>query len=590
LGTIVKYLKPYFPKMAGGLSIKFFGTLMDLLLPWILAYLIDDVVPGKSIPLILLWGAVMVLCSVLAVVTNVLANRMASAVARDAARVMRHDLFTKISYLSCAQIDRLTIPSLVARLSSDTYNIHRLVSSMQRIGVRAPILLLGGILITLTLEPRLTLVLLGTLPFTCLVIVLVFRKGIPLFSELQEGVDHLVRVVRENASGIRIIKALSRGDYERRRFAGANDEVTGRELRANVIMGITNPVMFLLLNWGLVAVILAGAYRVNAGLTQPGVILAFLTYFTIILNATLSITRMFVMYSRGNASAGRIAEVLSLPEDLKLGERDHRDKSCHVSFENVSFSYTENPQGPPLLEGISFSLRRGETLGILGETGCGKSTILQLLLRFYDPSSGVIRIDGDNIRGIPPGELYAKFGICFQKDILFADTVRENVSFGRDLDEDEIRRSLDFARAGDFVNELPGGLDYNLGSRGINLSGGQRQRLLIARALSSPAPGRAPEILVLDDSSSALDYRTDAELRRGLRENFSGTTSIIVAQRISSVMQADHIMVLEQGRILGYGTHDELIKSCGLYREIFRSQMGRGPSGGAEGKEAARAC
>jgi ATP-binding cassette subfamily B protein len=584
LGIIVAYLKPYFLRMSGGLFIKFSGTIMDLLLPWILAYLIDDVVPQKSIPLILLWGGAMVLCAVAAVVTNVIANRMASGVARDTVRIIRHDLFSKISYLSCAQIDRLTIPSLIARLSSDTYNIHRLISSMQRIGIRAPILLLGGILITLTLEPRLTLLMLATMPFAVLVIILVSRKGIPLFLKLQEGVDHLVRVVRENATGIRIIKALSRGDYEKRRFAGANEEVTGREFRANIIMGITNPAMFLLLNWGLVAVILAGAYRVNAGLTPPGVILAFLTYFTIILNATLSITRMFVMYSRGSASGNRIAEVLALPEDLKPGPRDHVDNNCRISFENVSFSYNENPSGSELLENLNFSVKRGETLGILGETGCGKSTVLQLLLRFYDPSSGRIRVDGDDIRGIPPDEFYAKFGICFQKDVLFADTVRENISFGRDLEEEEILRSLNFARAGEFVGELPGGLDYNLGSRGVNLSGGQRQRLLIARALSSPVGGKAPEILILDDSSSALDYRTDSELRRKLRENFGETTSIIVAQRVSTVMQADHIMVMEQGRILGYGTHNELMKSCGLYQEIFQSQMGDsvGETGGKE--------
>jgi ATP-binding cassette subfamily B protein len=338
LEIIISYLKPYFRKMSGGLSIKFLGTIMDLLLPWILAHMIDSVVPQKHIPLILLWGGAMIVCSVLALVTNVIANRMASAVARDCTRKMRHDLFAKISFLSCAQTDKLTLPSLIARLSSDTYNIHRMVSSMQRIGVRAPILLLGGILITLTLEPRLTLILLALLPFTLLVIVLVFRKGLPLYTKLQEAIDRMVRVVRENASGIRIIKALSKGDYERRRFAEANGELTDNELRANIIMGVTNPAMFLLLNWGLVAVILAGAYRVHQGLTPPGVILAFLTYFTIILNATLSITRMFVMVSRGSASGSRIAEVLAFEEDLKLGERDHKDNGFHISFENVSFS------------------------------------------------------------------------------------------------------------------------------------------------------------------------------------------------------------------------------------------------------------
>jgi ATP-binding cassette subfamily B protein len=463
----------------------------------------------------------------------------------------------------------MTIPSLVARLSSDTYNIHRMLSGIQRIGVRAPILLLGGILITLTLEPMLTLVMVGILPFTLLVVYLVSRIGIPLYTKLQEAVDAMVRVVRENATGIRIIKALSKADYEKQRFAQANGEMTSRELKAAIIMGITNPAMFLFLNLGLVAVIIAGAYRVNAGQTQPGAILAFLTYFTIILTATLSITRMFVMYSRARASGDRIAEVLALPEDISLGDRDHVDNGYHVSFENVNFSYTVNPEQRDLLEGISFDLKRGETLGILGETGCGKSTILQLLLRFYDVNGGKIRINGDDIRGIPPQELYAMFGIALQKDVLFADTVRENISFGRDLSEEDLRRVLVYAQAEFFVNDNIDGLDHQLSSRGTNLSGGQRQRLLISRALA-----KKPDILILDDSSSALDYRTDAELRRSLRENFSDTTTIIVAQRISSVMQSDHIMVLEQGRILGYGTHRELMESCVLYREIGESQMG----------------
>jgi ATP-binding cassette subfamily B protein len=508
---------------------------------------------------------------------NIVANRMASAVGRDVTRTMRHDLFEKISYLSCAQIDAITIPSLVARLSSDTYNVHRMVSMIQRLGVRAPILVLGGILITLTLEPALTMVLLAVLPFAVFIVYLVSRKGIPLYTKLQGAVDTMVRVVRENAAGIRIIKALSRTEYEKGRFAGANAELTRRGWKANVIMGITNPAMFLLLNFGLVVVIIAGAYLVNSGRTTPGVILAFLTYFTIILNGTLSITRMFVMFSQGSASGERIAEVLAFPEDIKAGEKDHKDDDCHIVFDNVAFSYQSNPLGNELLEGISFALKRGETLGILGETGSGKSTVVQLLLRFYDVKSGVIRINGDDIRGIPPAEFYSKFGVCFQKDVLFADTIRENIDFGRGLSEEELQRAVRYAQAEEFVSGLEEGLDHNLSSRGTNVSGGQRQRLLIARAVAA-----RPEILILDDSSSALDYRTDANLRRTLRENFSDTTTIIVAQRISSVMQADHILVLENGRVLGYGKHSELLESCRLYQEINESQMGRRPAATTE--------
>ncbi|MCL2472288.1 MAG: ABC transporter ATP-binding protein/permease [Treponema sp.] len=564
--------------MSGSLTVKFVGAMMDLVIPWVLAHVIDNVVPLKQISLIFVWGGVMVLCSVLSVVTNISANRMASAIARDVTRTMRHDLFVKISYLSCAQIDQFTIPSLVARLSSDSYNVHRMISSMQRLGIRAPILVLGGIIITLTMQPTLALVLLAVMPFTVLVIYIISIKGIPLYTRLQQAVDVMVRVVRENAEGIRIIKALSKTEYEKQRFGEANTELTGREWKANMIMGITNPAMFIFLNLGLVGVIIVGAYQVNAGLTNPGVILAFLTYFTIILNATLSITRMFVMLSRGAASGDRIGQVLAQPEDLKvtnntaenLSAAPQKDAGYHIVFENVAFSYQENPNGTNLLEGINFALKRGETLGILGETGCGKSTVIQLLLRFYDVSSGSIRINGIDIRSIPPEQLYVKFGVCFQKDILFADTIRENVAFGRVLTEEELRDAIRYAQAEDFVNAQTEGLDYNLSSRGTNISGGQRQRLLISRAVAAH-----PEILILDDSSSALDYLTDAKLRRTLRENFKNTTAIIVAQRISSVMQADHILVLENGRILGYGKHQELMESCLLYREINDSQMGR---------------
>ena len=405
---ILAYLRPYVSKMALGITIKFIGTIMDLFLPWILSYLIDVIVPKENMREILFYGALMLFCSVAAWAGNVLANRMASRVARDTTQSLRHDLFARISYLSCRQTDAFTIASLESRLTSDTYNIHQMIGMMQRLGIRAPILLLGGIAITLFLEPVLTLVLLAVLPFVAFVVFHISRKGIPLYTQLQKSVDRMVRVVRENASGIRVIKALSKTDYEKNHFSRVNGEVVERETKASVTMAASNPLMNLFLNAGLTLVVVAGAFRVYGGQTQTGTILAFLTYFTIILNAMLSINRMFVLYSKGAASAKRISEVLDAPEDLQVGQRDHKDSEYHIAFEHVSFAYHTGRSS--VVSDISFALKRGETLGIIGATGCGKSTLIHLLIRFYDPDSGVIRINGDDIRGIPPEELHSKFG------------------------------------------------------------------------------------------------------------------------------------------------------------------------------------
>ncbi len=563
---IAAYLRPYLGRMSLGLLIKFIGTIMDLLLPWILATTIDHVVPTKSIPAILLWGGMMVVCSVVALVANIVANRMASRVARDTTRRIRHDLFDKIVRLSCRQVDGFSVPSLEARLTSDTYNLHQMIGMMQRLGVRAPILLLGGVLVTLTLEPVLTLVLLAVLPLIGFVIWRISKKGIPLYGELQKAVDRLIRSVREKASGIRVIKALSKEAYEKERFAAVNQEVVDRETHAAVTMAASNPLMNLFLNLGLTLVIVAGAYRVNDGLTQPGTIIAFLTYFTIILNAMLSITRMFVLYSKGSASAGRIAQVLDTPEDLLLLPEDRRETGAHIAFEHVSFSYNKNRNA---LTDIHFSLARGETLGIIGATGSGKSTLAALLMRLYDPDQGVIRINGTNVASLPPEELHTRFGVVFQNDFLMEDTIAGNISFGRGLSEEDIAAAAAYAQAESFIEELEDGYAHRLTARGTNLSGGQKQRVLIARALAA-----RPEILILDDASSALDYRTDARLRRAVGEHFEQTTTIVVAQRVSSVRQADHILVLEEGRMLGFGTHEELMDSCASYREIAESQMG----------------
>jgi len=552
--------------MCIGLTIKFIGTIVDLFIPWILSHIIDNVVPTGSMKMIFLWGGAMVLCAVVAIVGNITANRMASKVARDTTKQMRHDLFEKISYLSCRQTDKFTIPSLISRLTSDTYNTHQMIGSMQRLGIRAPILLIGGMIVTLMLEPVLALVLIATLPLLAVVVYFVSTRSIPLYTKVQEAQDSMVRKVQENMIGVRVIKALSKSDYEINEFDKINAEVVRREQKSGMITSLSNPTMNLLLNTGLTAVIIVGAYRVNAGVMLPGKILAFLSYFTIILNSVMMINRMFVMLSKGIASGNRIAEVLDAEPELGTEEHETVKTDDHIRFEHVSFSYNKNEDN---VTDIDFSLKRGQTIGIIGATGSGKTTIVNLLMRFYDPDKGRVLIDGRDIRSIPAEELHSMFGVAFQNDFIIADTIRENIDFGRGLDDKAIERAAAAAQAAPFIAEKEGGYDYELTVKGANLSGGQKQRLLVARALAA-----SPDILVLDDSSSALDYKTDAALRSAIHKQYSDITTVIIAQRISSLKHADLILMLEDGNIIGKGTHEELLESTPAYREISDAQMG----------------
>lgn len=564
---IFRYVRPYLKRMSLGLLIKFTGTIMDLFLPYILAHIIDEIVPLKDMGLVLKWGLVMLGCSVLAILGNVIANRMAAWVARETTRRLRHDLFRKISYLSNRQIDGFTVPSLISRMTTDTYNIHRMVGMMQRIGIRAPILVVGGVIVTITLEPVLALVLTCMLPIILCIVFFVSKRSIPLFDRLQKSVDKMVRVVRENASGVRVIKALSRSEGEKVRFEGVNRQVMTDENRANMVMAASKPAMNLTLNLGLVLVILVGAYRVNAGLCGPGAITAFLTYFTIILNAMMSITRVLTMWSKALASADRIQQVLETGDELTVQQSEMRQENAHLVFDKVSFSYNGKENN---LEEIDFALKRGESLGIIGPTGAGKSTLAGLLMRFYDVNEGSIRVAGRDVRSYGLQELRDKFGVVFQNDILFKKSIGENIRIGRNLSMERLEQAAKDAQAAFFVEET-GGMSASLEARGVNLSGGQKQRLLIARALA----GR-PEVLILDDSSSALDYQTDARLRQTIQKEYGDTTSIIIAQRVSSVKNCDRILVLEEGRMAGFGTHEELLHTCPLYQEISRLQMGEG--------------
>ena len=566
--TIFSYIFPYRASIAFEMCVKILGTVTELLLPWMLQVILDEFVPARRMDSILLWGGGMVLCALSCFLLNVWANRMATGISRQITGKLRFDLFRKVLGLSSSQVDAFTTPSLISRLTSDTYHVHEMVDRMQRMAVRAPIMLLGGVTMALFLDPVLACALVLPLPLMVGGVWMLSRYGIRLYTSTQSAVDAMVRRAKESMVGVRVIQALSKVDYEIRHFETANREAAYREYRAGLLMNATNPLINAILNAGLTGVVVIGAFRVNSGASQPGAIIAFLSYFTMILNALMAVSRIFVMFSRGIASGRRVAEVLDAPESLRLLDLPPVAGDApkgEVVFDSVSFSYGKAEAD---LADISFCVKAGQTLGIIGPTGCGKTTLLRLLLRAYDPDKGRILIGGRDLRSIPADELHQMFGIVFQNDFLFDGTLWENIDFGRKLGEDRLVQAAKNAQA-QFIRMRPGGLSGHIASRGADLSGGQKQRVLLARAMAA-----SPQILILDDSSSALDYRTDAALRRALASRFSSSTKIIVAQRISAIRHADCILVLEEGRMIGRGTHEELLSNCPSYRAIAKAQMG----------------
>lgn len=535
----------------------------------------------------------MILLAVLVRQLNVGANRLSVRVAKESIFEIRRDLFWKSINLSGNKLDGFGLPSLNSRMTSDSYNVQSFIQSFQSLGIRAPIMLIGGIVITLTMDVGLASILCILAPIMIVVVVFVSMKGIPLYDKVQQSIDYIVRIMRENITGIRVVKALSKEDYGTRRFGGANHQMAEKEIKAGVVMALPGPLMTLILNIGLTIVVIIGAVQVNNGVTKPGVILAFLTYFNMILMGVMALNRVFMLMSKANASASRIAAVVGTADDMvPLSDKEafHTKRNEYIIFEHVNFSYgdesdvKEDKDKSPkevssewfdgmnrqkCLEDIDFSMKKGASLGIIGATGCGKTTIINLLMRFYDADEGRIFIDGKDVRTYDKDELHQMFGVVFQNDVIFADSLKENISFGRDVSMQEIEGAAANAKAKGFIEEYEDSYDHRAVVHGANLSGGQRQRVLIARALAAN-----PQILILDDSSSALDYKTDAALRKAIREHHKSATTIIVAQRISSIMSLDDIIVLDEGRIIGHGTHQELMANCEMYREIYKTQMG----------------
>lgn len=562
---LAKYIKPHVLYILLTLAIKFIGTYVELWIPSLMEIMLREETAAAGIRAVVIYGALMFLCAVACLALNLIANRMTAFSSGKITRAVRHDLFQKLQSLSARQMDQLTIPSAESRLTSDTYNINVLLTRLQRMGVRAPILLFGGILMMLRMDLKLSMVLIGLLPVIAVVVYFVTKKSVPLYEKQQTVLDSVVRVVQENITGVRVVKALSKGEYEKSRFSSVNWELSDVGQRAGMVTSITGPVTTAVLNLGLTLVVLFGAFRVNSGEVEGSVIVASLQYFVMILNAMLATTRIFILWSKGEASAKRVADVLALPEDLTVEPAGAPEQAApHIEFRNVSFSYTG---GEKNIENLNFSLQHGQTLGILGGTGSGKSTILNLLMRLYDVQEGQILIDGQDIRTIEAQTLRKKFGVVFQNDFITEGTIAHNIRFFRPLTDEDLEQAARHAQA-DFIAEKEGQMDAEVVVRGNNLSGGQKQRLLIARALAAK-----PEILVLDDTSSALDYRTDDNLRKALRENYRDTTTVLVTQRVSSLRHAELILVLDDGQVIGMGDHQQLMDTCEEYRLIANTQM-----------------
>ena len=549
--------------------IKFVGTFLELLIPYVLEYIIDVVAPTKSLKMVLVWGGVMIVLAILCRLFNKTANQRAVTSASKNIYRLRQDLFEKTIYLSSDVIDHITLPSLISRLTSDSYNILSFMQSSQTLGVRAPILLLGGFIVTFSMDRGMAMILAVMAPLIIAIVVFISRKGIPLYTTVQKKLDEVVRIMRENISGIRVIKALGKEKRESHHFEMADKDMEKSEIKAGFTMALPTSIVKVFMNIGLVLVVIIGAVRVSEGTMKPGVILAFLSYFQMIMMGVLTLNRFFLMMSKANASSMRIKDTMDSISSLSITEEEsgnEKAKEGYIVFDDVSFSYNGSSNA---VSHISFSLERGKTLGIIGGTGSGKSTIINMMMRFYDPQKGNIFVDGKNIKSYELPSLRRHFGVVFQNDFIFHDTISSNIKMGRNISDEDMKKAAENAMAAEFIERYEEGYEHYSAIHGAAFSGGQKQRLLISRALSGDSP-----VIVLDDSSSALDYHTDSMVRKNILSNHKSSSLVIVAERVSAVMNADEILVLHNGEIIGRGRHDHLMESCDEYRDIYQTQMG----------------
>ncbi|NLN48798.1 MAG: ABC transporter ATP-binding protein [Clostridiales bacterium] len=567
---LMKYLKPYALQVIVVLILTLSGVFAELLLPRFMGNIVDKGITAGNLQYIYKTGALMLTVAVLGTTATVISRYISSRAALAYGRDLRSDVFKKVESFSMYEINKMGTSSLITRTTNDVNQMQNVTIMSMRMVIRAPFMMVGGIIMALSTNLELSKVLLFSAPILIIVISVIGTKGYPLFKKIQLKIDNLNKVLRESLTGIRVIRAFNKTAYEKERFNQSNKDLTSTSLRVGRLMALMMPLLNVILNFTIVGVIWYGSKMVDNSSLEVGQLMAFIQYVSQIMFSMIMVSMIFVMLPRASASAERINEILDMQSEMTDCNTipSNVKNNGILKLENVTFKFKN--ASAPAVSNISFSTKKGETTAIIGGTGSGKSTILNLLVRFYDVTEGKITIDGIDIRNMPQEFLRKKFGLISQKTVLFTGTIRDNIRFGReDASDKEITEVLKIAQAWDFVSEKEEGLDYVLSQSGKNLSGGQKQRLSIARALI-----RKPEFYLFDDSFSALDFQTDKKLRDALKTYTGDSVMIIVAQRVSTIKDAENIIVLDEGKIVGQGTHADLIKKCEAYREIVISQLG----------------
>ena len=573
LRTLARFLRPYWRQALLGPLLMVLEVAMDLMQPRMVERIIDVGIARLDMSVVIHTGLLMIGLALIGAVGGVGCTIFATWAAQGFGADLRHELFGKVQSLSFANLDELETGRLVTRLTNDVTQVQQVVGMLLRIMVRAPLMLLGSLVMAVLTSPRLALLFVVLIPLVSGVLISIIRRATPMFTQVQRRLDDLNTVMQENLAGVRVVKAFVRGEYEIQRFRAINERLMEQTIQAAKTVVVVMPFMMLSLNLGIVGAIWFGGLQVTTGTMQVGQIVAFVNYLSVTLMSLMTVSMLIMMTARAQASAERIQEVLTSEPKVQNtpGAVTTFAPRGRVAFEHVTFSYDGDAQAP-VLKDITFVAEPGQTVAILGSTGAGKSSLVHLIPRFYDVTRGRVTVDGVDVRNVDQDVLRRHIGIALQESVLFTGTIRDNIRYGRpEATDDEVIAAAQAAQAHEFISELPQGYDTVLGQRGVNLSGGQKQRIAIARALLTQ-----PAVLILDDSTSSVDVETETRIQKALEQIMQERTSFVIAQRISTVLNADKILVLDEGQIAAEGTHQELLASSPIYREIYESQLGNG--------------